>query len=172
MAEDKKDTIREAQGFRGGMPYGPDVKRLDEVFPLASLIEGRVIEHKDLGNVLRLKPGPGRYYAVVDAWRAKMEREYDLILLWKKGVGIYVALPHERFQHGKSKTMQHMRGVKRGIREALSTPRERLTEDGQRGFDHFARNAIVLKTALEEARKKFPIDVPVIKSLPKPKLVG
>jgi hypothetical protein len=168
VTEDHK--AHEASIFRGGMPYGPDVKRLDEAYPIASLTEGLLIEHEKLSKIVKAQKGTGRYYGVIDSWRKRLREENDIVLLWRFGVGIYVAYPHERLNYSETKIRRGMRGTKRGIRFLGSVERERLDEQGQKRYDHVIHVSTVLHTALESARKQLPIGVPAIKSLPKRKV--
>jgi len=168
MAENQQE--HDLSVFKGGMPYEPDVKRLEENYPVQSLTEGLVIDHKILSAIVKCKQGTGRYYGVIDSWRKKLRNENGIMLLWKQGVGLYVAHPHEILQHSEKRVREHLGGVRRGIKIIGHADRERLDELGKQRYDHTAKAYLFISTAVEQGRKQLPYEVPAVKSLPKPKI--
>lgn len=155
------------QSFRGGMPYSPDVEKLKEAYPVQSLVEGRLITHEEIEEVIKYKPKTQRYYGVVNSWTKKIENDHDIIMEWDPGIGLKVLSPHERLSSGECRIKRGIKATSRGVRFLGKVPRDRLDEDGKKRYDHVGRVSMILKTALAEAKKSLPIEVPANKSLPK-----
>lgn len=154
-----------------GMPYGPDIKRLQEQWPLTSLAEGTVIKHEDLAKALFIPKGSHRYYAVINAWIAKTKNENGIFIVWDQTIGIKVLSPAEILTFAEERTRQKIRQTGRAIRNFAWVDRARLDEVGQQRLDHQVRVANVLKGAMESAKKELAVDLAPIKSLPKPKII-
>lgn len=161
-----------AEIFKGGVPYGPDRKRLEETFPVAELTEGRVIPHEMLEGVLDLKAGTSRYYGVINSWIAKVKTDHAIILAWQPGDGVAVLDPAGIMQTSESRVRKHIKGVGRGIRLHSYVDRRRLDEKSQQIFDHKTRVYGAYQAASRLALKELPIELGPAKSLPKPKLVA
>lgn len=165
------DDTREAKPFRGGLPYGPDVKRLNEAFPVSELQEGKVIRHEELEPIVKAKHGTQRFYSVVNSWIAKQRNENGIYIAWIQGIGIKVLNPAEILQHGETRVRQKITQTGRAVRTFAWVDRERLDDIGQKRYDHQCLIAQRIKDSLNAARKELAIDLAPVKSLPKPKLV-
>lgn len=158
--------------FFGGMPYGPDVRRLEEAFPVTELTEGKVIEHEMLSGVLDLKRGTQRYYGVINAWRSRVRNSNGVILEWQPGDGLKVLDPAGVLDCSENRTRQKIKQLcgPRAIGMFAWVDRARLDDVGRRRFDHQARVVRALKDAVIEKRRELAIELAPVKSLPKPKI--
>ena len=156
--------------FRGGVPYSVDVKRLNEAFPAPSLVEGRVIHHSQLEEILNVPRGDQRYYGVVNSWIHKAKIEHGIYIIWKQGDGIEVLDPAKLLAHAGSRTRQKIRQTGRAINTYRFVDRSRLNTSGQKAFDHQKRVLTVFGDAMQTVKKDLPIALEPIQSLPKPKL--
>jgi hypothetical protein len=159
-----------AKEFRGGVPYAIDVNRLKEAFPVPSLTEGRVIEHKDLELVITAKAGNQRYYGVINSWIAQMKNNNGVFMIWEPAVGIKVLAPAEILSHAEVRTRQKIGQTGKAIKIFAWVDRTRLNPVGQQRLDHQTRVTNAIKDALAMARKDLAIDLAPVKSLPRPKL--
>lgn len=156
--------------YKSGLPYGPDIRRLDEAFPVSSLTEGRVIKHEELEAVLELKRTSSRYYAVVRSWISHCRNSDNIFLVWEPRVGLKVLPPAEVLDHAETKTRQKIRQTARAIRLFGWVDRGRLDEVGQRRLDHQLRVAGAIKDSLDAAKKQLAVELAPAKSLPKRKV--
>lgn len=157
--------------FKGGIPYGVDVRRLCEAFPVPSLTEGREIPHHSLEEIVNVPKGHQRYYAVVNSWITQMRNSNGIFIVWRPTIGIKVLPPEGVLEHAETRTRQKIRLTKRAISTFAWVDSKRLDATGQKRLDHITRNLTVLKDQLVAAQKATAIDLAPIKSLPKPKLI-
>ncbi len=157
--------------WRGGMPYGPDRKRLNEAFPVSSLTEGRTILHQELEGAINCKAKTSRYYSVVDSWIHQQENENGIFMRWEPTVGVKIMTPADVLAHAETKTRQKLRQTVKAIRIFGKVDRPRLDKIGQERLDHQMRVASLIKESADGARKQLAVDLAPVKSLPKPKLV-
>ena len=158
------------EGFRGGVPYALDLKRLREAFPVPTLTEGRVIKHGQLETVVNVKKGASRYYAVVDAWRAELKNNAGIFVVWERAVGLKVLNPAELLNHAETRTRQKIRQTGKAIRTFAWVDRNRLDDTGKARLDHQVRVANVVRDALDSAKKELAVSLAPVKSLPRPKV--
>lgn len=154
-------------GFKGGIPYGLDVRRLSDAFPVPSLNEGRVLRHAELEEVLGYKRGTQRYYGVVNAWLNKQKADHGLILVWVPSEGVKVLDPAGVLEHAEIRTKQKSRQLQRQIKMFGWVDRARLDTVGQKRLDHQLTVAAKLSAAVGDARKGLAVELAPIKSMPK-----
>jgi hypothetical protein len=157
----------EARLFFGGMPYGIDIKRLEEAFPVKKLAEGRVIEHDALSAALGEKRGTSRYYGVINAWIGRMLNSNGIYIAWQPGDGIKVLDPAGVLNRAETITRQKMRQTGKAVKIFAWVDRSRLDSIGQQRLDHQIRVAQAIKTALDEKRREFAVELGPVKSLPR-----
>nr|MDP9113886.1 hypothetical protein [Acidobacteriota bacterium] len=102
--------------FKGGMPYGPDVNRLKEEFPPASLTEGRMILHERLVEIVQQPKGSSRYYGVIDSWIAQQRNDNGIFMAWEPSRGLKVLAPAEILFLAESRTKQKLKQVGRAVK--------------------------------------------------------
>lgn len=156
--------------FRGGIPYVVDVNRLKESFPVPNLIEGLVIKHGELEQIVQAKAKSQRYYGVVNSWIAQMKNANGIVIEWVPATGIKVLNPAEILSSAETRLRQKIGQTGRAVKRFAWVPRERLDQVGQQRLDHQVRVAGAIKDALASARKELAIDLAPVKSLPKPKV--
>lgn len=154
----------------GGMPYGPDVKRLIEAFPVPELEEGRLIPHEDLEKAVQAKKGTSRYYGVINSWISTMRDEDGIHLAWDHSMGISVLDPASLLSFREVKLRQKARQTASAINafKWVAAVSHRLDDMGRKRLTHIMESAAKLKMALQESKKEMAIDLSPIKSLPKP----
>ena len=153
--------------FRGGIPYGPDIKRLTEYFPVPDLKEGLVIKHEELEAILEAPRHSSRYYGVVNAWISKMKGENAIILTWQPSIGLKVLNPAEVLEHAETRTKQKSNQLRKATKWFGWVDRNRLDETGKRRLDHQVIIAAKLAQQTRDAQKDLAIELAPIKSMPK-----
>jgi hypothetical protein len=153
------------------MPYGPDLRRLNEAIPLAELSEGKTFTHEQLEGIVNEKRGTGRYYAVLNSWMKQQKKSNGVLMRWQPSVGIVVQDPADKLKSVESRMHQKLKQTGRAAGEIIFVDRSRLDETGQRRLDHETRRAHAIKDWADGERKQLAIELAPVKSLPKPKLV-
>lgn len=153
--------------FRGGLPYGPEMHRLDDAFPLSALNEGRIVKHAELEGVLGVKRGSARYYGVIHAWMARQRNNNNVFLAWEPTIGLKVLDPGQVLDFAEGRTRQKIRQVGRAIRTFGYVDRARLDKTGQARLDHQLMVTGRIKTAMDSAKKELAVELAPVKSLPK-----
>ena len=152
-----------------GIPYGPDVRKLEEAYP--SPDEDSILRHGDLETLLKIQQKTQRYYGVINTWRRRLRTERNIDSEWVHGVGLKILSPADRLKESERNIKQGIRHTGRAFKRLAITPRERLDSVGQARYDHALQVASKLTTAGREAGRELAIDLAPVKSLPKPKLV-
>lgn len=152
-----------------GIPYGPDVLKLEEKFPTPQ--EDQIIRHAEFEALLRIEPKTSRYYGVVNMWRRRLRNERNIDSEWIHGIGLKILNPADRLKESERNVKQGIRHTGRAFRRLAIVPRERLDNIGQQRYDHALQTAAKLTQAGKDAQRELAIDLAPVKSLPKPKLV-
>jgi len=155
--------------FKNGLPYAPDLRRLDEAFPNPE--EERIITHTELEEILNVSRKEPRYRGVTRSWRHLLFNTRNIDSAPVSGVGFKILPPHERQTESEREARLGFRRFHRTFKRMASIPHERLDAKGQQRHDHEMMVMSRLNTTVREARKAVAIDIAPIQSLPKPKLV-
>jgi hypothetical protein len=153
-----------------GIPYGPDVRKLEEAFP--SPDEDQIIRHGELEALLKIPSKTSRYYGVVNGWRKKLRNDRNIDSEWIHGIGLKILNPADRLIESERNVKQGIRHTGRAFRRLAIVPRDRLDAIGQARYDHAIGVAAKLTQAGRDAKRELAIDLAPVKSLPKPKLVS
>lgn len=152
-----------------GIPYGPDVRKLEEAFPNPE--EDQVITSEEFEKVIRTPAKTARFYGVINTWRRRLRTDRNIDTEWVQGVGVKILNPADRLKVSEGNIKQGIRHTGRAFRRLAITPRERLDATGQQRYDHQLQVAAKLTAAGRDAKRELAIDLAPVKSLPKPKLV-
>ncbi len=152
-----------------GIPYGPDVRKLEEAFP--SPEEDQIIKHEDFESLLKIPSKTQRFYGVINTWRRRLRAERNIDSEWVQGIGVKILNPADRLKVSESNVKHGIRKTGRAFRRLAIVPRDRLDAIGQARYDHAIQVASKLAQAGRDARRELAIDLAPVKSLPKPKLV-
>lgn len=155
--------------WKGGLPYGPQVKRLEDKYPAPD--EEATILHEELETIIGETRGTQRYYGIVNSWRKKLFNELGIDSAWVPGDGVKILTPDEHLHHGEKDTSSGRRKTKRGMKRTAATPRDRLNEIGKQRYDNDMIANAKLAAAMQEHNKLTAIELAPVKSLPRPKLV-
>lgn len=64
----------------GGIPTEPDVNRLMDAFHIPKMSPGDTIPYSKISDVIGQDKGSRRWTSVTNAWRKKIEKDYNIIL--------------------------------------------------------------------------------------------
>lgn len=99
------DTTR---SFIGGVPYGPDIKRLEERFPVSSLEIGHTIPKDEFASTIYESWGTARCRGVYAAFGKRLLEDHG-ILLKPQGEAIVVLDDNDRVDEMRA----NLRGIGR-----------------------------------------------------------
>jgi len=157
--------------FNAGVPYGPDIKRLNEAFPAAQLIPESIIPHEELEAIVRARRGTGRYYGVVNSWTKGLLSEHRIYLRWEQRVGLKVLSAKDTWTDGRKRTRQKIRQTQRASRILTYVNRNELPESERPLFDHDLEKHAKMAAYLSTSAKEMALPVGPIQSLPKRQLL-
>ena len=137
-----------AKTFFRGVPTEVDVKRLEDAFGIPS--EDTLIDYGEIENALQLAKDSSRFETVLRAWRGKLEREYNLLMVSVRGQGIKAATPDTRVTWASKKLKQGRRAIVRGSGIAATTDANRLSDGKARELRQFLVD-VPLRLRLQES---------------------
>ena len=158
-------------GFRGGLPYSIDVRRLKDRYPVETLTEGLIIQHADLEGIVNCKAGTQRYYGVINSWISSVKNSNGIIIIWQPSVGLKILEPSGTMGHVDRKSRQKARQFVSATRIFGWVDRNRLNSAGQARLDHQMQYLAKIASEVRSVPKELAVDIAPVLSLPKPKLV-
>jgi hypothetical protein len=164
MAEPKSEI------FKGTLPYGPDLARLDMQFP--DLKPPDAIEYSGIGKIIKAEWPSPRFMGVLTAWRKRLERMRGLHTACDPGKALLIRTAEEAMHDNETDFRHKGRQIGRISRKSLRIDRDELPdEDTKKRLDFqrivYARSAATFMTDNRELAKTWAAP----KSLPKPHLV-
>src|SRR5574343_393784 len=111
-----KDT---AKPLFCGVPTKIDVDKLMDLFKRFK--EGDIIPYTDVESVGSVTRNTGRYGSVVSAWRRRMMREANALLIAVPNEGYRIETPAERMTYSAAQTFQGRKRILRGSAVASAT---------------------------------------------------
>jgi hypothetical protein len=152
--EETERLVQQALHF-GGMSTDPEVKRLREQYPAAMLQPGFTIHYDDISTIIGVEYGQTRWDTVVDAWRRKIEKEDNVVLLPERGLRRFrVASPEDRVRDGLCAWGEIRRKLKRRSLRVARADVEGEALTATRG--HFLRYSAMVVNQLQAGQKALP----------------
>lgn len=127
------------------LPYEPDLRKLDERF--AEIPVGMEIKWAELADACGWPVGSARFKSITFAWRKRVFRDRNVLLLAVPGYGVKAVDPAERVTHASHKTKSHLRGISRAGHIVARTDIISLPDHLRRTADHVLHVASALKLA-------------------------
>lgn len=128
----------------GGLPTGPDVKKLEEAFGTP---EPGLIKHEEIEAVIGERRGTSRYRTVVNAWRKQLFNTSNVEARAEPGLGILFMTAKERSENGVRGIRHAARHVVRVVNRVRAVPVDELDEVTRRKHDHLLRQGALLGEA-------------------------
>ncbi len=157
MAQDGRSKRNPAELYFRGLPTGTDVRLLTDRFGVPP--EGAEIDYSEIADLIGCAPGSVRFRTVTDAWRRKLEREHNSVLL-PVGAAFKCADPHERVSHSGSRFRAGLRIALKAGSRAQATDRKRLSPEDQRAADHIVGMSASFRQAQSAAARELAYPVP------------
>jgi len=136
--------------FGGGIPWGPDVRKLLDKFGTP---EPGLITHEEIGEEIGEDWRSARYRGVVSSWRKHLWSEMNIDTHAESGEGIRILTEVERVEC----TTRDFRGVVRKTRRAYtrggSIQAVKLDDVSRRKHDHLMRAVGAVVTSATENAK-------------------
>lgn len=136
------------------IPYAPDLRKLDEAFP--NLQPGDLIGWEQLAAAAGWGKETPRFKAVQAAWRKRVFRERNVVLIAVPGKGVQVADGSERITHAADTQKSGFRKIARAARVAMTTEAKGLPDHLTRARDHVIHVAGALKMMAAMKPKELP----------------
>lgn len=137
--------------FFRGVPTDPDVKLLTDAFPK---IPTEVIPYGAIEEIIGVSKDTNRFKSVLEAWKNKIERETNEILITIRGEGVKLATPKERVTYCGKKINSGVKFVARGAKVAAFTDTRGLSDEDKKICDHFSRAASAVSMAIRVSPKE------------------
>ena len=119
----------------GGIPTGPDVKRIREKFPDNELKPGDTIGYDKIGKLIGVEYGESRFFTVTNAWRKALRTESDLIIGVVAGEGFVVLDENEKSHLVGRKIMRSVKQLRSGYKVMQTIDIKKLGEDERKSYD-------------------------------------
>lgn len=143
--------------YLGGLPTGPDVRKLEAKFPDLEALRGKIITHEEVEQLLGEPRTSNRYKTVTGAWRRKVEKSTGIVIDGRgeaQGVGFRVLLHGDQVEFGVNQRRAGARRIRRAYQAVASTNEEKLTAEQKRLRDHEIFAAAKINAVMMATRKK------------------
>ena len=120
--------------FFGGLPTKIDVDRLMEIF--RRFVEGDIIPYPEIEAAIKEKRQSSRFRSVVVAWRKRLMKEENALLIAVPNDGYRIAPPAERMTFSAAQTFQGRKRIMRGAAVAAATDEGRLSPEHKKLREH------------------------------------
>lgn len=153
--------------YYGGVPYDPDVRKLQERFGVPEV--GEIIRYEALAKVVDAEPGTGRFRGVVDAWLRRLLREHNVEAKTLRGVGFEFMTPNERVDEGARRSRLNARQLGRITRKVGMVPSSELDPLHLQIQDHIllANQRVLLEANARDRKRAQLTGVEAYKQNPK-----
>lgn len=141
--------------YFGGMTTDPEVKRLRESFPPATLSPDSTVSYARISEVIGVPHEAHRWKTIVGRWRKIIEKEDNVMLLAQAGKECFVVATNRDRLHCGIEQMGH---AKRRIGRAMvRVARVDFEEGPERDkAEHFKMHASMVVNQLSVARRALP----------------
>ena len=155
MTATKQEDSKQGLYF-GGVPTEPEVRRLRDEYPDASLTPGSTIDYAEVAELIHSPARSHRFNTVCHRWRRQVEQETGTIIGADKGKFIVLDDPDKADLAG-AKLRHAVRSARRSATVACRVDRKRLDEPGRDRLDHVTMIAARLQeTARLASRTQLP----------------
>lgn len=152
--------MKGSQMYFGGLPTGPDIKKLETAFPDMLSLRGTNISHESIEAVLGIRRDSARYKTVCAVWRRKVSRDSGIEIRGDLpeivGVGLRVLSDSEQLHFGGDLRGRAAKRIRRSHIVIGGTDDAKLTPEEKRIKDHGILAARHIHAAMMESRKFLP----------------
>lgn len=138
--------------FFGGIPTEPDVKRLLAAFP--EIVPDALIPYESVEKVLGTTRPTGRFRTITTAWRKRLEREQNFILVAVAGQGFRRLTEQDRSRMDTWRGVSHLRQFGRRTRDLCRVVTAAFSAQDLASHDHRTRCQLGLLEAARQTTKE------------------
>jgi hypothetical protein len=148
------------QLYFGGIPTGPEVRKLQEAFGNISDRKGTTIRHEDIEGIIDIPRDSNRYRTVINAWRRKVASESGVEIRGDLrevvGVGFRILSDSEQISFGVSLRNRGGKKIRHSHRAIFNTDDKNLSAEERRIKEHGILAARHIHAAIVESRRFLP----------------
>lgn len=133
--------------YRKGAPVDLDVNRLQETIGTPQV--GDVIPHERIEHAIGIRRTEHRYKSVLNAWRNRLMREHNLLLIGRPGIGLLAADPADRVRWASGRAESGRRAIAKAAHIAASTDTSALDGVQRATVDHLVALAARVAPAIQ-----------------------
>lgn len=152
----------EAEHYFGGLPTGPEVRKLQERFPNMESLIGTTIPHEDIEETIGVKRNESRYRTITNAWRKRVAKDTNGRVQMRGdlreyvGVGLRVLSDGEMVEYHTDLKQSMVRKGRKAYVVLANTEESNLTDEQKRIRSHGLHAMKMIQTAMIESRKFIP----------------
>lgn len=142
--------------YFGGVPTGPEVRKLEAHFDDMEGMRGTLIAHAKIEKVIGVKRKDQRYKSIVDRWRRRVESSTGIVISGRGeaiGKGFVVLSHGEQLSFGVGQRRGAGRKIARWHSTVTDTDEDQLTVEQRKVREHEMLGAARMHTALIEMRR-------------------
>lgn len=141
--------------FFGGVPTAPDVDILLKHYKQPQ--EGAILKYEDIASIVKLDSSTSRFKTVLNSWRKRLFRDYNILMIPEPGIGLKNSTPSERINCAGSKMKTGRKMIFRSSTVAVTTDTDRLTSDEKIVRERLSVLPARLRLAEVTSAKQLPI---------------
>jgi hypothetical protein len=140
---------RKSSVFFGGIPTEPDVNKLLEEINVKEMKPGETVPYSDVGIVIGQRVGTSRWRSVTNAWRKRLEKDYNIIIGCKSFEKAFCILTEGgKVNLSGRKLRSAVTMARRSYKISGYVDVKKLTEAEKKDYEHFTlKSANILATA-------------------------
>lgn len=142
--------------FFGGLPTGPDVKRIMDQVDAGSK-RGEIVKHDEVEKIIKVSRDENRYKTVTNAWRRKVLSESGVKIVGDRpdvvGVGFAVLTNKEQIAEAERQYGKGRRRVRDGWKTVSLTGEDGLDEASLKRREHAIQTGVRLFGVHREAQR-------------------
>ena len=137
--------------YFGGIPYGPDIKKLRTLFPDSALTIGQEILYETIEQMIQSDRKSSRFYAVTRAWRRHVEQESGLFILPVDGDRFKVLNESEKLDLANREDRTAVKKTRRSMIVMKSINDKKLTPE-EKSLWRFKMDKVGKMLAIQQLR--------------------
>ena len=138
--------------FLGGVPTGSDVDRL--MREIGTPTPGELIPYDRITGVIGGDRKSSRWGSITDAWRRRLDREFNILLEAVANQGFMALTNSGRVNHASGRYKRGLRQVARAAVVAARTDRKGLTQEERAAADHLEKVGATIRTHAATAARE------------------
>lgn len=131
--------------FNGGISTEPEVNDLIEKIGIPT--PGQQISYKTIGEIAKATRGTGRWNSITLAWRKRLERQHNILLIAVPNEGFQAMNNSDRVNEAGKKFKTGLKRIERAVIVVQKTDRAGLSDDEKKAADFIQNTGASLRAA-------------------------